>query len=280
MGFRPPPELVQRAQDVASGRVAAAQLRPAATLVMLRDSDRGPEVFMMRRRRGMAFASGMLVFPGGAVEDRDATLPQSCWIESDVTALATAFGASEEQTRQHVVALVREVAEETGVLLARPNGDRPVPVLPPERRAALAAAETSLTEVLRAACARLDPQLLRPWARWVTPRFERRRFDAWFFAATLPEGQHSVFDEGEAESSLWVTPEEIGRLHDQGEAAMLPPTRHTIQTLTGASSSAALLASPPEFDRIAPGWEIRDGQFRLLLPGDPAYPGTDPDEGT
>lgn len=67
-------------------------VREAATVVLLRDTAVGPEVFLQRRVSSMVFAAGMTVFPGGARDGEDVDL------------VATA---------------VRETEEETGVVLAR-----------------------------------------------------------------------------------------------------------------------------------------------------------------
>ena len=70
-------------------------IKPAATVMLLRDTDAGIEVFMLRRTAAAAFAGGMYVFPGGRVDPNDG--------EGDA-----AF----------VVAAIRECFEEAGVLLA------------------------------------------------------------------------------------------------------------------------------------------------------------------
>lgn len=72
--------------------VPTAGLRDAATVVLLRDTAAGLEVYLQRRAAGMAFAAGVHVFPGGVADTGDEDL------------VATA---------------VREVEEETGVHLER-----------------------------------------------------------------------------------------------------------------------------------------------------------------
>ena len=48
-----------------------APVKPAATVMLLRDTENGLEVFMLRRTSNAAFAAGMYVFPGGRVDDAD-----------------------------------------------------------------------------------------------------------------------------------------------------------------------------------------------------------------
>ncbi|MGA1075417.1 MAG: hypothetical protein ACO307_09825, partial [Ilumatobacteraceae bacterium] len=59
--------------DAGSAPLLAADvpIRPAATVMLVRDSDDGPEVFMLQRTLSAAFARGQYVFPGGAVDDAD-----------------------------------------------------------------------------------------------------------------------------------------------------------------------------------------------------------------
>ena len=45
--------------------------RPAATVMLIRDTAAGIKVFLMRRHRNMDFVGGVMVFPGGGVDDRD-----------------------------------------------------------------------------------------------------------------------------------------------------------------------------------------------------------------
>jgi 8-oxo-dGTP pyrophosphatase MutT (NUDIX family) len=69
--------------------------RPAATVVLLRDSERGPEVLMVRRTRGASFMADAWVFPGGRVDSND--------------------GSNEEAFAN---AAVRELREEAGIEVA------------------------------------------------------------------------------------------------------------------------------------------------------------------
>lgn len=78
--------------------MSAVPVRPAATLVVLRDGERGIETLLLRRNSKVVFAGGAWVFPGGAVEDQDA-----------------APGISEEQVARR--AAVRETEEESGLTL-------------------------------------------------------------------------------------------------------------------------------------------------------------------
>ena len=229
--WRPPAELVERARQIAAGTLTPAAPRDAATVVLLRDGAPGLEVHLMRRVSSMAFAAGMHVFPGGRVDDGDADVPV------DVPpAWPALLGADERLARAIVVAAVRETYEEAGVLLT----DDPLP------DDALRARTTPFGEL------RVRPatRLLAPWARWVTPDFEPKRYDTRFFVAALPEGQQAAADDagGEADHTVWLTPAEALARHRDGELAMLPPTAFTLAELAEHATAADVLAAAAERD--------------------------------
>jgi len=242
--WRPAEDLVDRARAIAAGTLTAAAARPASTVVLLRDGAAGLEVHLMRRVASMAFAAGAYVFPGGRVDSADARvlvdLPDG-W--------ARVLGADDALAAQLVVAAVRETFEEAGVLLT----DDP---LPADLQAARSADFAGLG-------VRPATRLLRPWARWVTPEFEPRRYDTRFFVAALPVGQTAAGDDagGEADAAAWWTPAEALARHRDGEMMMLPPTVFTLAELTEYAGIAAVLAAAAERD-LAPVLP------RLLVDGD------------
>jgi 8-oxo-dGTP pyrophosphatase MutT (NUDIX family) len=216
-----PPALIKRAREF---RGTPAPVRPAATVVLLRPSDPGFEVYVLQRATTMAFG-GVYAFPGGGVDpsDRPATL-RADW--------AALLGLPDEQARAVVGAAARELFEEAGVLLAGPidEPDRTVGDVGTADweadRAAVQARKLTLTELLRRRGLRLRDDLLFPWARWITPEFEPKRFDTWFFVSLLPPGQTARDVSGEADRTQWVRPAAADGL------AMLPPTRSTLDSLT------------------------------------------------
>lgn len=151
-------------------------VRDAATVVLLRDTGSGPEVFLQRRVATMVFAAGMMVFPGGAHDPDDPDL------------LATA---------------VREVEEETGVLL--------------------------------------DRAALVPWARWITPVGEVRRYDTWFFVASCPADQEPRPRGGEMDQVVWLRPAEALARFERRELQLLPPTSVTLREIAALTSVADVL---------------------------------------
>jgi 8-oxo-dGTP pyrophosphatase MutT (NUDIX family) len=259
----PPPELLERARAIAAGELEPPPTRDASTVVLLRDRDGHLEVHLMRRVASMAFAAGAVVFPGGSVDpaDRDA--------EVDLPAGYTdKLAADEPLARALVCAAVRETFEEAGVLLVRGEA--------PERwadeRRALDARETSLAAVLARHGLRLDADVVKPWARWVTPEPEVKRFDTRFFVAAMPEGQRAAGDDagGEADSSAWMRPQHALDGCYAGELVMLPPTIATLEEIAPYACVADVLAATEsrEITVVEPRIEpLDDGGFRFVRPG-------------
>ena len=161
----PLPASVAHAVQGRSG--PAAKLRPCATVLLLRDGSDGPEVFLLRRSRSMAFAPRMHVFPGGGVDPRDAD-PDLPWAGPDPATWSAALGAPPAQARELVCAAVRELFEECGVLLAGPDDQQVVHDLSGEQwerdRRELSGHSLALRDVLLRRSLVLRSDLLRPWA--------------------------------------------------------------------------------------------------------------------
>ena len=233
-----PPALVRRAREF---RGTPAPVRDAATVVLLRPAGETFELYALKRATTMAFG-GLYAFPGGGVEKSDR--PQT--VRTDWPRL---LGVPEERAHAVIGAAARELFEETGVLLAGPydEPDRTVTAGDWEAdRVAVAARELTMTELLRRRGLRLRDDLLVPWARWVTPEFEPKRYDTWFFVALLPEGQTARDVSGESEGTTWVSPAAADGL------AMLPPTRSTVNSLAAYRKMAEVVAAASRRDAATP----------------------------
>jgi 8-oxo-dGTP pyrophosphatase MutT (NUDIX family) len=250
-----PPAMLRRAMEF-QGEPAPA--RPAATVVLLRPSGDSFEVYVLKRAAGMVFG-GQHAFPGGGVDPSDRP-------ETIRTDWAARLGVPEEPARAVVGAAARELFEEAGVLLAGPVDEISRTVSDGSLtgvvaattvgdvsaadweadRAAVASRELSMTELLRRRGLRLRDDLLLPWSRWVTPPFEPKRFDTWFFVALLPDGQTARDVSGESDEATWVSPAAADGL------AMLPPTRSTLNSLTPYSRMADVIATATRRDAATP----------------------------
>ena len=253
---------------------APAPIRQAATVLLLRDGAAGLEVYLLRRTKGMPFAGGMTAYPGGAVDPRDGDI-ETAWAGPPPAAWAEAFGCDERTARELVCAAVRETFEEAGVLLAgSPDGADVVPDVSgedwEEQRRSLLTRDLSLAELLAVRGLAVRSDLLRPFAHWITPPVEPRRYDTKFFAAALPAGQHARDVSGEADEASWLRPPLALAEMAAGSRPMLPPTIHTLGQLEPFPDVAAALAgSPPEpLQPISPSFEeTPDGRWAVLPDG-------------
>jgi 8-oxo-dGTP pyrophosphatase MutT (NUDIX family) len=242
--------LAERARRFAEAGGVPVEPRLAGTVMLVRPG--APfEVYLLRRVPSMAFAASMYVFPGGGVDPRDATVLPG-WAGPPPAVWADRLGRDESTARAIVCAAVREVFEESGVLLAGPDAATVVRDVSDAgweaARRALIAREIGFAELLAERGLVLRSDLLVPWSRWITPEFEPRRFDTYFFLAALPTGQVTRDVGGEADDTAWCAP---GDAVD-GRFTMLPPTETTLRELAASASIGAAFETAASRDAATP----------------------------
>lgn len=269
---------------------ATVPVRPAATVMLVRDADEGLEVFMLRRTLNAAFAGGMYVFPGGRVDLADHADELEDWCDGLDDQHASGLLQIPHGGLAYWVAAIRECFEEAGVLLARPRGAAPgiegairfdspeVQARYDEARHAIHDLDTS--ESLLDLCQREDLLLITDAihyvSHWITPVGERRRFDTRFFVARAPQAQEPLHDDTETIESLWVRPGDALERFRAGELAMIPPTIANLEfllphaTADDALAAAAKVGTPPA---ILPKIRVdADGRVvGVAMPGDDDY---------
>jgi len=243
----------------------------AATVLMLRDTEAGPEVFMIKRHQEMGFAAGALVFPGGRLDeaDGDERRIQLC-------AGGETLRAAERAMR---VCAIRETFEESGVLLAH-VGDAPDLVsgerardLQQRYRDNLNAGETSIWEMAAAENLKLACASLTPFAHWITPEFRPLRFDTRFYLAVAPEGQEPTPDGVETMTSFWTTPAHALAGGRAGRWDLMMPTRLNLERLGRSASVAEALATArgSKVVTVTPWIERRADGAVLRIPDHAGY---------
>lgn len=256
-------DLVRSFQD---GRSTPVAPRDAASIVLARAPRRTTgtptagdlEIYFLLRHASMQFAASMAVFPGGGVDPRDFEDDSTPWAGPSPEAWAERLEVPVAMARALVYAAVRETFEESGVLLAGPSADAVVADTTGDDweadRVALEKRELSFTEFLdrRELVVRAD--LLTPWARWITPEFEPRRFNTWFFLAELPEGQRTRDVSSESARVMWMPIRDAVAAADADELAMMPPQYCTIAEMydAGSVAEAAAVADARALDTILP----------------------------
>ncbi|QZT64056.1 NUDIX hydrolase [Mycolicibacterium austroafricanum] len=236
--------------------------RPAATVMLVRDTPEGIKIFLMRRHSAMDFVAGVMVFPGGGVDDRDRNADVA-WHGPDRQWWAERFGVDVELAEALVCAAARETFEESGVLFAGAADDPDLLVddasVYRDQRAALESKSLSFGEFLRSEKLMLRADLLRPWANWVTPKEERtRRYDTYFFVGALPQGQLADGDNTETDQADWVTPQAALDDFAEGRSFLLPPTWTQLDALNGRTV-AEVLAVERKIVAVEPSLAARNG---------------------
>lgn len=253
-----------------SGQSAGASIQDASTVIVLREADDGLETFMVCRHHRSGFMGGAHVFPGGKVDEADLDPGWGARVERPAEEIAERLGEADAVTaRGLLLAAVRETFEEAGVLLARTASGADLPTI--RARLREGASFLGLADEIDL---KIDPMTLTPYARWVTPEIESRRFDTRFYVAVLPEGQGASHDGTETTSAVWLRPADaIDDMHT-GRIKLAPPTVRTLKWLAEFEDAesviaAALSRKPP---LVRPRVVARDGGWFLALPGDPEHP--------
>src|ERR1700737_2811731 len=216
--------------------------RDASTILLLRDSKAAKEieVFMMVRHYEIDFNSGALVFPGGSVDNNDREIIAGPELYSGGEGL-------DPGALSFRIAAIRETFEESGILLARPQGSKALvdakraAAIEAGSRAALSEGKTTFPEVLTKIGLLLALDELVPYAHWITPEGMPKRFDTWFFLAAAPPEQVGAHDGKESTDSIWVSPREALAGGETGRFKLpFPTTRNLIKLGKQASVKAAL----------------------------------------
>ena len=236
-----------------------ARPRPAATTVLARPGPRsGFELLLLKRPMASRFAAGAYVFPGGVVDPADGS---DFW-DGRLPALENL----PEDGHPAAVAAIRELFEETGVLLSdEPPRDRG---LLERARMALLEDRITLEDVAREANLSFRRAPMTYFARWVTPRRLARRYDALFFLVELTDREQRVSITPEHDEVTWITPRAALERFRQGKLPMLFPTWKTVQQLAEYSdlASAALDLGGGAVDPIEPFLDIEGDTVRPRMP--------------
>ncbi|HEY6460352.1 MAG TPA: hypothetical protein VIY73_09380 [Polyangiaceae bacterium] len=250
--------------DLDAGR-AGVTPKDAATLVVVRDAPGGGlEVFCVERQK-VGFLGGAIVFPGGKLDPSDVdpawatrtTAPRAPWTDAAAHGLA--------------VAACREALEEAAIL---PLAGAPLAhaeLL--DWRARVARKETTLLALLGEAGRSLDLGSLVPFARWITPAAESRRYDARFYLFVADATLTGLHDDHETTASFWAAPADVLRRFVAAELQLAPPTHRTLEILATAAnaSQAVALAAKACLDPICPRLVTTGDGAALVLPGDPEH---------
>lgn len=222
-------------------------IRPAATVIIVREAPAGLEVLMLRRTSDAAFAGGMYVFPGGRVDGDDHLHVYDALRNGPSTRQAWQQRALGDEWRGYWIAGIRESFEEAGVLLAYDGDGRLLDLTDDERRSrfdshrrALNDGTMSLDEIARRENLSFAVDRMHYFNRWITPEGRPRRFDTRFFIAEAPPAQTGAHDARETDDTLWITPKEALARNRAGELGLMGVTERQLVTLAEFDSVPAL----------------------------------------
>jgi 8-oxo-dGTP pyrophosphatase MutT (NUDIX family) len=172
-----------------------------------------------------------------------------------------------------LVAAVRETFEEAGVLLASTTAGIDLAATREQLHGG-----APFSELARDIDMKIHSMALTPYARWITPKMETRRFDTRFYIAVLPDDQIASHDGTETTSATWLRPASAIEDMHAGCIRLAPPTVRTLQWLAQFDDTKSVIADalsrkPP---LIRPRVVTGDESWFLALPGDPEHPESEP----
>jgi 8-oxo-dGTP pyrophosphatase MutT (NUDIX family) len=203
--------------------------RDASTVVVLRDQE-DLEVLLMQRHSKSGFMGGAYVFPGGKVDETDCFTPSHD--SHDIKKLISGFdstpGTAPSLARKigYAVAACRELFEESGLVL----GADPI-TRNPSNTSQNPAIHRGFNESLMEADMFKAIESLHYFAHWVTPSYEKKRFDTRFFVARAPEGQELTPDSREVTDLVWMPVRSALHRQSQNEIVLPPPTLKVLEDL-------------------------------------------------
>jgi glyoxylase-like metal-dependent hydrolase (beta-lactamase superfamily II)/8-oxo-dGTP pyrophosphatase MutT (NUDIX family) len=255
--------------------------RPAATLILVRDTSAGMEVFMMRRSQAAEFVGGAHVFPGGGVDASDSSAELAAHCEGLDDAEASRILGMERGGLAYWAAAMRECFEEAGLLLAHDERGEYADLNHPQGvevyaqwRESIRAGRATLADLCREHDLRLAAGRLAYYSHWITQPGRPRRYDTRFFVALAPGAQTASHDNSETIDHLWIQPAAALERHRRGDMHLVFPTIKTLESIAQFPTAEALMAyarSPRKMPPMAPrAASTREGP-KLLVPGDYAY---------
>ena len=250
--------------------MSPAPAKPSATIVLLRESSGGPEVLLVKRRAGDAFGDNY-AFPGGVVdEDESASHEYSQGKTADEanTELSVAEGGLD-----YYSAAIRELFEETGILLARDasgdwsQGGPDISTL----RKEVDQGTRKWSNFLRDQGLRMASDALHYFAHWETPLSLPKRWSTRFFLAEVPPGQDATHDGSELTDCRWLIAADALSLARGGGMKLPIPTFSTLEYLVDFDSVGDVLGWAKDsraqgIEKILPGEQISGGKTKYIYP--------------
>ncbi|MDO5754273.1 NUDIX hydrolase [Arthrobacter sp.] len=273
------------------GERTPSKPRHASSVVLLKDSPSGLQTFMTYRPGGSPL--GTVAFPGGTIETADDDVTD--WVGPSPVAWAKSLGTDDiGLAKRHVVAAIREMFEETGILLAGPDASSLVESISGQEwmraRESIATQESTFGALLERYGLALRTDLLKPLSHWTSPDFAHRRFDVRYFAAARPVNQELSLLSSKGVWGRWVSAaevvasrnssvlgDEIGQPNTVGmslDELLVPGVEIILEKIAAARGCIAYLNHKRPINKYQPTLVVdADGQFCLEVPAVPTSEG-------
>lgn len=258
--------------------------KKASSVILLRDTSKGVETFLIQRHVASSFMGGLYAFPGGNLEVEDFSEELLAHVEGITEKKAwTILGrqSSPQIALAHWVTGIREVFEEVGVLFACDGRGNLISFEGEKKRKRferlrelLNKDEMTFAQILRTENLKLAADSLIHHSHWITPEAREKRYDTHFFMTFVPEGQIPSADQKEITAGIWLTPQRALKANISGDIPLTPPAICMLEELAPFSSAEDVIGFARErnmSDPIVPILTTINGYEVLLLPGDELY---------
>src|SRR4030043_647505 len=224
-------------------KIMVAIPKKAATVILLREiKPEGFEVFLLKRHEKSSFMGGNFVYPGGRVDREDGSLELCSYSRGTTFEDAHRIlvrKLSPEESFAHWIAGIRELFEESGILLAYDHDGNPFEYKNEDDRRRfidyrdqLQKGKTTICQIAKESNILLALDQLYYYAHWITPEARSERFDTRFFLARHPEGQEASYDQKETIEGIWLSPQRALEENLNRKIALSPPTLKTLEDLS------------------------------------------------
>ena len=256
-------------------------LSPSSSLMIVRDSDVGMQVFMMKRSLRSNFG-GIWVFPGGILEDQDQDIAKKNYFSGINEKKAKAILNYDQESLTYWIASLRETFEETGALIANrennsfftPTEDEAINL---ERlRSDLNNGKISFISILKQLKLKIALERLIYISHWITPDVETKRYTTRFFLTSLNEEVTMTHDDLEGTDSKWIGINEALEAHKAGRISLIMPTIKNLESISSYKNTQEIISAKKaikakDIQAIEPKFFKENGQWKGLLPGEYGY---------
>ena len=249
--------------------------------MIVRDSDIGVQVFMMKRSLRSSFG-GIWVFPGGILEDQDQDIAKKNYCNGIDEQKAKAILNYDQESLTYWIASLRETFEETGALIANrdnnsfftPTEDEAINL---ERlRSDLNNGKISFISILKQLKLKIALERLIYISHWITPDVETKRYTTRFFLTSLNEEVTMTHDDLEGTDSKWIGINEALEAHKAGRISLIMPTIKNLESISSYKNTQEMISAKnaikaKDIPAIEPKFFKENGQWKGLLPGEYGY---------